>query len=566
MIQLGLAAFFHDSAACIVKNGRVLSAVEEERFTEIKHDYSFPINAINWVLQDNNLSIDDIDEVCWYENPSKKKDRVIKTFNKRWWKTWNIKRKFKKDFAANDPVKLLSEIGYIGKITYVDHHLSHAAFGYYTSKFDDAAILTVDGVGEWETVTISTAENGKISKRFSIDFPNSLGMLYSTITSYLGFKPNEGEYKVMGLAPYGDPEKYAPQLRKVFKRTSNKFYINQKYFTWEYSDKVMFNKHLFKLLGVLPRFPEEDVTQDHKDLAAALQRVYEEEFLRLVNVASKITTSKNLVLSGGCAYNGVANSKAYKVFRKIHVPYAPSDAGSAIGACLYRYVEDTGDIKKKPVNRNPFLGPKYSDDNVLGVLKNTKGISYANVSTEKLIKTTAEFINSGQIVAWFQGKMEFGARALGNRSILATPRDPEMRTKLNYVIKKREGFRPFAPSTLKGEDKKWFEVREDIPYMNQVVKIRGHRKKHPAIYFPSATHVDNTARVHTVTRGQNFKYYKLLEELKRTSGYGIVLNTSFNLKDQTITMTPKQAVDRFINSDIDRLIINNFIVTKDEQR
>ena len=562
MIQLGLAAFFHDSAACIVSDGKVLSAVEEERFTEIKHDYSFPVNSIKWVMEVNKLTFEDIDEVCWYEKPQVKKDRVLKIFNKRWWKTWKIKRKFKKEFAENDPKKLLSELGYNGPIKYIDHHLSHAAFGYYTSKFDEAAILTVDGVGEWETVTISTTHNGKIFKRFSIDFPHSLGMLYSTITSYLGFKPNEGEYKVMGLAPYGNAEKYAPQLRKIFKRTTNKFFILQKYFTWEYSDKVMFNKNLFKLLGTLPRFPEEEVTQDHKDLAAALQVVYEEEFLRLVRVASKLTKSKNLVLSGGCAYNGVANSKAYRYFRKIHVPFAPSDAGSAIGACLQSYVAATGDTRRRIVNRNPFLGPKYSDDHVLGVLNNSKGIKYVKVSPTNLYKSTAQFIHSGKIVAWFQGEMEFGARALGNRSILATPRDPEMRAKLNYVIKKREGFRPFAPSTLRGEDKKYFEVKEDIPFMNQVVKIKGHKKKQPPVYFPSATHVDNTARVHTVTRGQNPKYYKLIEELKRISGFGVVLNTSFNLKDQTITMTPKQAVDRFINSDIDQLIINNFIISK----
>lgn len=556
MIQLGLAAFFHDSAACIVKDGKVIAAVEEERFTEIKHDSSFPYNSINWVMRECNLKFSDIDEVCWYENPDVKKDRVLKTFNKRWLKTLLLRFKYLSNFKKNDPEKLLRDIGYDGVIKYTDHHLSHAAFSYFTSPFKSATILTVDGVGEWETITISSATDNTIIKRFKIDFPNSLGMLYSTITAYLGFKPNEGEYKVMGLAPYGNAERFAPMLRKVFKNTSNKFFINQKYFTWEYSDKGMFNKNLFYLLGVLPRLPEEKVEQEHMDLAAALQKVYEEQFINLVKVAAKIHPSENLVLGGGCAYNGVANAKAYKYFKHIHIPFAPSDAGSAIGACLHHY---NGPRKN---NTNPFLGPEFTDEQVERVLLKYEDITYSKLTEDRLLRETANLIHSGNIVAWFQGRMEFGARALGNRSILASPRDPEMRTKLNYVIKKREGFRPFAPSTLKGEDTKWFEVKEDIPYMNQVVKIKGHRRKHPKVYFPAATHVDNTARVHTVTEKQNQKYYNLLDRLKHVSGFGIVLNTSFNLKDQTITMTPKQAIERYINSDIDFLVVNNFIIRK----
>lgn len=494
MIQLGIAAFFHDSSACLVKNGKVIAAVEEERFTEIKHDYSFPYNSINWLLENNNLKLNDIDEVCWYENPKIKKDRVLSIFNKRWLKTLPLRFNYLISYRKNNPSKILKKLGYKGPIKYTDHHLSHAAFSYFTSPFNEAAILTVDGVGEWETITISSARGNNIDKKFNIDYPNSLGMLYSTITAYLGFKPNEGEYKVMGLAPYGNPEKYIPKLREIFDNTSDKFIIKQKYFDWEYSDKKMFNKHLFKLLGILPRLPEEKVMQEHKDLAAALQVIYEEQFLKLVKLASKLVKSKNLVLGGGCAYNGVANSKAYKFFKHIHIPYAPSDAGSAIGTCLTHYKGNKKD------NTNPFLGPQYNDKEIKKELIKFPNLKYYKLSEEEIIKKTASLINSGNIIAWFQGKMEFGARALGNRSILATPLDAEMRTKLNYVIKKREGFRPFAPSVLKGEDSKWFKVKENIPYMNQVVKAKNKAK------FPSATHVDGSCRVHTVTLKQNHKY------------------------------------------------------------
>ena len=553
MIQLGISAFFHDSAACLVKNGKVIAAAEEERFTEIKHDSSFPINAIKWLLNYTKIPVTKIDSVCWYEDPKKKDKRVYKSFNRHFFKTFKLRRKYSKDKKLRDPISLLSEIGYEGPIEYVDHHRSHAAFSYFTSKYNEAAILAIDGVGEQETITIWKGEKNKLTKLYSEDFPNSLGLLYSTITAYLGFKPNEGEYKVMGLAPYGDPTKYYSKLLKVFSK--NNFKVNQKYFTWEYSDQVMFNKHLANLLELLPRFPEEPVEQSHKDLAAALQKVYETKFLELVRLARKLTNSTNLCLGGGCAYNGVANARAYGIFKSIHIPYAPSDAGSAIGACLDLYKG------KRKVNNSPYLGPEYSDAYVKKLLRDVN-LKYLKLQEPVLIKRAAELIHKGNIVAWFQGRMEFGARALGNRSILASPRVSEMREKLNYVIKKREGFRPFAPSVISSEQSRWFMVKEDIPFMNQVVKIKGFNRKQPPVYLPSATHVDYSARVHSVTADQNPKYFKLLEELGRISGFSVTLNTSFNLKDQTITMTPEQAIKRYINSDIDYLIINNFIILK----
>ena len=555
MIQLGISAFYHDSAACIVKDGKVLAAVEEERFTEIKHDYSFPYNAIEWVLDYTGISIEQVDQVCWYERPDLKKDRVLKTFSKHWLKTFRLKKQFLKEFSKNNPDVILKELGYKGEVIYIPHHLSHAAFGFFTSPYEQAAILTIDGVGEWETATISLGKDNDVFKMYSINFPNSLGLLYSTITAFLGFKPNEGEYKVMGLAPYGNPAKFYDKLRVACPDTEE-LSIDTKYFPWEYSDKLMYNFKFSNLLELLPRLPEEEITQDHKDLAASLQKIYEEEFLKLVRRAKTLTNLDNLVLSGGCAYNGVANSLAYKFFKSVHIPFAPSDAGSAIGACLYNYEGPRAD------NTSPYLGPEYSEDFIRTEISKS-GLKFFKFENEDLLlKRVAGLISNDNIVAWFQGRMEFGARALGNRSILANPRNASMRNKLNKVIKKREGFRPFAPSVLKESQNIWFICREDVPYMNQVVKIKGFNRKDPPNLLPSATHVDFSARVHTVTQEQNRKYYNLLTELHRLTGFGVVLNTSFNLKDQTITMTPKQALDRFINSDIDYLVLDNYLILK----
>ena len=545
MIKLGISAFYHDSAACIVSDNKVLAAVEEERFTGIKHDSSFPIKSIKWLLNYSNLKVTDINEVHWYENPQTKDDRVRRIFNKRPIKTFFLRQRYKKDRKNNSPEALLQALGYTGKIIYHDHHYSHAAYSYYTSPYRDAAILTVDGVGEWETTTISIGTGDHITKKLSIDYPNSLGMLYSTITSYLGFKPNEGEYKVMGLAPYGNPSKYFDKLDNIFKHTTNKFWIKQKYFTWEYSEKIMFNKRLCRLLELPPRLPEDTLTQDHKDLAAALQKIYEREFIKLVKRAKTITKSENLCLGGGCAYNGVANSLAYKYFKSVHVPFAPSDAGSAIGACL-----------SKHTYVSPYLGPEYTDRQIKNILHKYKNrLLYFKLEEDALCNKVSQLIASQQIVAWFQGRMEFGARALGNRSILASPKDPKMREKLNYVIKKREGFRPFAPSVIEKYANNYFDNKESVPYMNQVVKARVN-------YLPAATHVDGTCRVQTVNKNQNSKYYKLLTYLLKNSGAPVVLNTSFNLKDQTITLDPEQAIKRFLSSDINFLVIDNYLIKK----
>lgn len=547
MLQLGISAFYHDSAACLVKDGKVLGAVEEERFTGVKHDSSFPINSINWLLKEFRLDIRHIDEVCWYENPQIKKDRVLKIFKKRPFKTFLLKRKFLKELKKNNPERIIKEKYNVEiPVKYIEHHLSHSAFSFFSSPYKEAAILTVDGVGEWETLTISYGKGNKIEKKFSLDFPNSLGMFYSTFTSFLGFKPNEGEYKVMGLAPYGNPYKYYDKLNNLFAGSD----IKQKPFTWEYSDKIMFNCNLAKLLELSPRLPEDELTQDYKDLAASVQRVYEEQFDRYILLAKQLTGSDNICLGGGCAYNGVANAKAYRHFKSVYIPFAPSDAGSSIGACLYHY---TGDKRHKI---SPYLGPDYNDYYLKHLFsKYSDKIRVYRLSDQKLIQKTAELLKAQKIIGWFQGRMEFGARALGNRSILASPKDPEMREKLNFVIKKREGFRPFAPSVTEEQAQKWFHLLEEVPYMNVVVKAK-------TVKLLAATHVDGTCRVQTVSKEDNPRYHALLSEYGRIDGPQVLLNTSFNLKDETITMTPNQAIERFLKSRINFLVINNFLIQK----
>jgi len=555
MIQLGISAFYHDSAACIVKDGKVLYAIEQEKLSGIKHDDSFPVDAIKWVLRASKLTIKDVDEVCWYENPDLKRARILKSFNKYPIRTFFKRLKFLKERKENqNPSFLLAKhFLYQGTVKWVEHHRSHAAFSYLTSPYKDAAIATIDGVGEFETVTISKGTGNSIEKLYSINFPESLGMFYSTFTAFLGFKPNEGEYKVMGMAGYGDPQKYVPFIKKTFKFTKESlFTFYPEYYTWEYSDKIMFTSDLCNLLGRGPRLPEEELTQDDYDIAAAVQFIYEKEFCKILEKAKELVKSDNLCLGGGCAYNGLANTKAYKYFASVHIPYAPSDAGSAIGACLAEYKGDRKD------NSVPYIGPSFNDISIRTQLEffGNKIFYFKYPTEERLLNKVASLIHSGNIVGWFQGSMEFGARALGNRSILASPLRDGIKDKINKVIKKREGFRPFAPSCIEEDAHMFFDIKEPVPYMNQVMEVKKNHR------LPSITHVDNTARVQTVSKSFNPRYYNLLLALKRISGYPICLNTSFNFKDQTITVTPKQAVERFLDSKMDFLAIDNYLIIK----
>jgi carbamoyltransferase len=565
MIQLGLSGFYHDSAATIVIDGKVICAIEEEKLSGEKHDSSFPFKAIQWCLDYTKIRIDEVDMVCWYENPDEKYQRVKETVGK-WgglrhpikWK--NFKQRWHIDEGALKP--LLWSIGYEGIITYTQHHLSHLAFSYYTSPFDNAIGLSIDGVGERHSVYATMCDDKGFHKIQTLQFPHSLGLIYSAFTAYLGFKPNEGEYKVMGLAPYGDKQRYHTIFDKVttIGGEIDIVKMDMSYFTWETSDNDMFNDKLIDLIGFPPRFKDEPIEQHHKDLAASLQRWYESALYFLINRITNIWDSENLVLGGGCAYNGTANGKikTYTSIKNVWIPFAPSDAGSAIGACLYQYHIVLGNPKVKGGdNQSPYLGPDFTDTEILNTIKGDSELKIKIIrNRESYLKTIAKLIEEGNIVGWFIGRTEFGARALGNRSILANPHLPDVRDRINKVVKKREMFRPFAPTVTVEDCGKYFISQKDVPYMNQVVKVKS------GVNIPSVTHVDNSARIQTLKRESNPLYYDLLKEFEKLTGTPILLNTSFNLKDHTMTNDPHKAIWTLKNCDMDYLVMGNYIISK----
>ena len=549
---IGISFGFHDSAVALIQNGKVLNAVEEERFTGIKHDNSFPINSINWILKNNKIVGKQISAVCYYENPILKKDRDWKSYWKYFWKN---PFKFPK---KTNPLEHFDYIFPNAKVFIGNHHLSHLAYSYFTSDFDESAILSVDGVGEWDTTVLASGKDNIIKRHSEVVYPHSLGLLYSTITAFLGFKPNEGEYKVMGLAPYGTHLFHHKKFDELIKETEDGFELNMEYFSYHYSDKIMFNTKLSKLFGIPNRLSEEPINDIHKNISAALQYTYEKHFFRLLNKLYEKTKSKNLCLSGGCAYNGTANGKIQDrtPFKNIWIPPAPSDAGSAIGAALNYWNHITNDRKE---NKTPFLGPSEKLLDIVKIVKdNENKIFYEALSDEELLPKVAKLISEGNIIGWVRGQLEFGARALGNRSILADPRDPQMKKRVNMVVKKREGFRPFAPIVCYEDMKRFFTPNVEIPYMNQIVKVKqNHQNKLPAI-----THTDGSARVQTLRADFNPKMYKLLKEYQKITKYPILLNTSFNLKDQTMVRDSQEAIDTFMNCDMDYLVIDNIFISK----
>ena len=559
---IGLSFGYHDSAAALMKDGHILSAVEEERFTGIKHDNSFPSNSIDWILESNNLTIHDIEVVCYYENPFEKKNRIKDVAKKTFFKNpiGNTKILLNSLFPKDDVYNSIRK--YFHKdieVVYGDHHLSHKAYAYYTSTFKDSAVLTVDGVGEYETTTLSVFNGNQNIPIQSIEFPHSLGMLYSTITAFLGFKPNEGEYKVMGLAPYGTHLFHHKKFQKLFYLTDDGgFRLNMKYFTYEYSDETMFNSKLSELFEIPNRLPEEPINDIHRNIAAALQNTYEFLFFRLLEKLQVESKSKNLCLSGGCAYNGTANGKILErtKFKQLWIPPAPSDAGSAIGALLAFHYNRSNN--KRVSNKTPFLGPEQTNTDFIELCKNDERVHWEVIPDNSLFKKVSKLISEGNIIGWVQGKLEFGARALGNRSILADPRDPQMKKRVNMVVKKREGFRPFAPMVTLEDRTKFFNPPYHIPYMNQIIRVHDeHQDKLPAI-----THTDGSARVQTVTSKFNPRIHRLLQEYGKLTGYPILLNTSFNLKDQTMVRDGQEAIDTFMKCDMDYLVLGNVFLTK----
>jgi carbamoyltransferase len=561
---LGIACGYHDSSAALILDGLVIGAMEEERFTGIKHDSTFPTNAINWLYKDNKITGNDISVVTFYENPKLKLERIEES-TKRGGLVNFFKRKSIIDSNKAQAKEIESKIYEITNpniiLAYGDHHLSHIAYSYYTSPFERATILSVDGVGEWETTVLAFAEGKNITKLQNIKFPHSLGMLYSAMTAFLGFKPNEGEYKVMGLAPYGNPEPYLNKFQQLYKLMEDGgFEINMNYFTYDYSNNSMFNEKLGELFELPNRLPEDALTQEHKDLAATIQHQYEFLFFRLLNKMFAIRATNNLCLSGGCAYNGTANGKILKNtgYKQLWIPPAPSDAGSSIGSALnYYYTHNPS--ANRVINTNPYLGTFNTNDEIETELKNYENeVWYEYKNHSEIITTISREITNGNVIGWYEGRMEFGSRALGNRSIFANPRDPQMKARVNKVIKKREGFRPFAPIVKEEDRLKYFDYKPLVPYMNQVVQVKEEHIKN----LPAITHIDGSARIQTLNFKQHRRVYSLLRQLEEDNGYPIVLNTSFNVKDKTIVNTPKDAIDTFLDCDMDTLVLNNYIVKK----
>ena len=560
MVSLGISCFYHDSSVCLVKDGKVLLAAEEERFSGIKHDSSFPDKAIHWIMNESKISFEDIDEVCFYEKPLIKTHRIVTTCLNN----FQIKDAFK--FAVKgvkqflDLKRKLRWMFSNAEIKFTSHHDSHIGYSYLTSPFEEAAVLSVDGVGEWETTVLAKAEQNDWEKLETTVFPHSLGMFYSTFTAFLGFKPNEGEYKVMGLAPYGNPKTFIDKFRDIIYPSKKGIYkLNMKMFNYDKSDEVMFTSELSSHLGLLPRLPNEELTQQHKDLAASVQFIYEMYFFRLLKQLHKLTKCDNLVLSGGCAYNGTANGKISKKtgFKNVWIPPSPSDSGSSIGACLISYYR--GESDKRLDNTNPYLGPKFSNEYISHILKNYNNkLIYKKLSDEEIIDLVSTEISNGKVVAWFEGRLELGARALGHRSIFADPKNPTMKNRINQIVKKREGFRPFAPIVKDEAKNLYFEWDKEVPYMNQIVTVRKEfRTKLPAI-----THIDGTARIQTLRKDQCDRVYKLLDSLEKKNDFPIVLNTSFNVKDQTMIMNPETAIKTFLDIGLDILVLENYLIKK----
>jgi carbamoyltransferase len=554
MYIIGISSFYHDSSVCLFRNGQLIYACEEEKFTGIKHDSSFPKNSLNYIIRRYKISRDKIESICYYEDPNLKVKRVIDNIKPQFLKNpfYSIKSLYEVYQNRRKIKKSLLE--YCDNIFYSTHHESHQYYSFYTSNFDKALCLSIDGVGELDTLSFGEANDKGIEYYSAASYPHSIGLFYSAMTSFLGFRPNEGEYKVMGLASYGDPNTYIDKVRKLITFKNSKLECNMDVFCWNRSNKTMFNHKLSELLEIDVRLPDTELTPIHMDLAASIQKRYEEILFDVIKSLSIFDKNTNLCLSGGCAYNGTANGKIVKntQYNNLWIPPAPSDAGSCIGACLH-YMVKNGKLKQR-VDKNPFLGPSFNYEDYI---KKYKGISFFKFTSEqKLNEIIAKKIYEGKVIGWYQGHIEFGARALGNRSILANPTLDGMKDRINKVIKKREGFRPFAPMVTKEKQHIYFNITNDVPYMNQVVQVKPeYRNKLLAV-----THVDGSARIQTVYK--HTKIHNLINEFEKLSGYPILLNTSFNVKDKTMVLTPKDAIDTFFDTEMDLLVIGNYLIYK----
>ncbi len=592
---LGISAFYHDSAAAIINDGNILAAAQEERFSRKKHDARYPRNAINYVLKEANLKLIDIDHIVFFEKPFLKFERLLETylaFAPKGFKSfslsmpiWLREKLFQKKFLFDQLKQHDKNFSDIEKIKFSEHHYSHAASAFFPSPFKEAVILTLDGVGEWSTSTVAIGNGNNLKIVKEILSPHSLGLLYSAFTYYLGFKVNSGEYKVMGLAPYGEP-KYKKLIIKelIDLKEDGSFRLDMKYFNFA-SGLTMTNKNFSNLFGQTVRDPAKDrITQFHMDLASSIQAVTEEIVLMLSRSIAKEYKIKNLCLAGGVALNCVANGKILKekYFENIWIQPAAGDAGGSLGAALAYWHNEL----KKPRDifadqmKGSFLGPKFDNDEVERNLKKLNA-NFKKLNQKEIISLTAKNLSNDKIVGWFQGRMEFGPRALGARSILADPRSEKMQKELNLKIKFRESFRPFAPSVLREQVSNWFDLDIDSPYMLLVAEIEKSKKikisKKDVNLFgidklnikrssiPAVTHVDYSARIQTVHRETNQKYYDLIHEFNNITGCPVLVNTSFNVRGEPIVCSINDAFNCFMGTDIDILVIENCILFKDEQ-
>ena len=567
MYNLGISCYYHDSAAALLKDGHVIAAVEEERFSRKKFDDDFPKNAIDWCLKEASITAKQIDSIAFYDKPILKFERLLdnyisvaprglhsfldvipKWLHKRLWIKDEIKKHLK---------------GFNGEIIFPEHHISHAAYSFFTSPFEESAILTVDGVGEWTTTSIGTAENNSIQLTNDIRWPHSLGLFYSSFTYFLGFKVNEGEYKLMGLSSYGKPKYYDKILNELIDvKKDGSIHLNMKYFAFTY-DKVMTNEKFSELFGISPRRKNENASQIHFDIGASAQKVLEDILLKMTNHLYKKTGMKNLCLGGGVALNGLANYRILKEspFENIHIPPSPGDAGSAIGCGQYLYFINHKNKRIIETNRanaireNIYLGPEFHNDVITHFL-DSENIAYESLEREILLKKTANLISNGKIVGWYQGKMEWGPRALGNRSILADPRNAKMKDILNEKIKHRESFRPFAPAILEEYASDYFDIEVPSPYMLMVAKVKKPEQ------IPAVTHIDGTSRLQTVSKESNALFYDLISEFYHITNVPVVINTSMNVMGEPIVNTPKEAYNMILKTDMDYIVIGKNLISR----
>lgn len=592
---LGISAFYHDSAAALIKDGVIVAAAQEERFTRIKHDHAFPVHAVSYCLQAAGIEPEQIDFVVFYDKPLLKFDRLLETYLSYaplgirsflmamplWLKTkLHLPREIRKALKNR----------YHKKIAFTGHHESHAASAFFCSPFKEAAILTLDGVGEWETAAIGHGQGNKIKLLKSLHFPHSVGLLYSTFTYFCGFKVNSGEYKLMGLAPYGEP-KYTDVIMDhlIDLKEDGSLAMNMKYFNY-CQGLTMTNGEFDRLFCGPPRKSEENITQREMDLAASIQQVTEEIMLRMAKTAKELTGSKYLCLAGGVALNCVANGTLLRsgIFEDIFITPAAGDAGGALGSALfvhYQLLDQNRDVTEKDSIRGSLLGPSYSNSEIRNFLDQKK-VSYTYLDKEEeLLRVTAQEVAAGQVVGWFHGCMEFGPRALGSRSIIGDARSDDMQFQMNVRIKFRESFRPFAPSVLAEDAGKYFDLDRESPYMlivadlkkehwNELTEEQKKLMKHSDLRkrvnvskssLPAITHVDMSARVQTVDESRHGRYYRLIDEFKRQTGCGVVINTSFNIRGEPIVCTPQDAYRCFMCNDMDVLVLENFMLRKSEQ-